>query len=95
LSDSDGDSLFDTDEVDVYETDPLNVDTDGDGLSDGDEVNSHNTNPLAVDTDGDGLSDGNEVATGTDPLQKEPTTSPTNVSFSLCLACFVVSILTL
>ena len=85
--DSDGDSLFDTDEVDVYGTGPLNADTDGDGLNDGDEVNTHNTDPLNVDSDGDGLSDGNEVATGTDPLQKEPTTSPTNVSFSLFTLC--------
>ena len=61
----------------MHGTDPLTADTDSDGLNDGDEVNTHNTYPLIVDSDGDGLSDGDEVATGTDPLQKEPTTSPT------------------
>jgi len=87
--DSDGDGLFDTDEVDVHGTDPFIADTDGDGLDDGDEVNTHNTYPLIVDSDGDGLSDGNEIANGTNPLQKEPTASPTSVSssfFMLCLA---------
>ncbi|MFC1612646.1 hypothetical protein ACFL29_02230 [Patescibacteria group bacterium] len=36
--DSDGDKLFDREEVDVYKTDPLNKDTDGDGFEDGSEV---------------------------------------------------------
>ena len=34
--DSDGDELFDREEVIVYQTDPLNPDTDGDGYLDGD-----------------------------------------------------------
>lgn len=38
--DSDGDSLFDYDEVRIYHTDPLNKDTDGDGYLDGEEVNN-------------------------------------------------------
>jgi len=54
-------------------------DTDGDGLSDSEEVDIHGTNPLVADTDGDGLNDGDEVEYGTNPLQKEPTTSPTKV----------------
>ncbi len=36
--DSDGDGLFDLEEVKVYKTDPLNPDTDGDGFLDGAEV---------------------------------------------------------
>jgi hypothetical protein len=36
--DTDGDGLFDREEVKVYKTNPLVVDTDGDGYSDGDEV---------------------------------------------------------
>ncbi|HLC63814.1 MAG TPA: hypothetical protein VJK25_00495 [Patescibacteria group bacterium] len=37
-ADSDGDELFDREEVMVYQSDPLNPDTDGDGYLDGDEV---------------------------------------------------------
>lgn len=36
--DTDGDGLFDYEEVNIYNTDPLNPDTDGDGYSDGEEV---------------------------------------------------------
>lgn len=36
--DTDGDGLFDKEEVDVYKTNPLNGDTDGDTFSDGSEV---------------------------------------------------------
>ena len=53
-------------------------DTDGDGLSDIYE-GLIGTNSSNVDTDGDGLNDGDEVENGTNPLQKEPTTSPTKV----------------
>lgn len=37
-TDTDGDGLFDREEVKVYKTDPLNKDTDGDTYSDGAEV---------------------------------------------------------
>ncbi|PJA47589.1 hypothetical protein CO172_00755 [Candidatus Uhrbacteria bacterium CG_4_9_14_3_um_filter_36_7] len=37
-ADTDGDGLFDREEVEVYKTDPLNPDTDGDGYLDGEEV---------------------------------------------------------
>ena len=70
--DTDGDGLFDDEEIDVYKTDPRNPDTDGDGLSDGDEVRKYKTDPLNPDTDGDGLSDGDEVRIyKTDPLKKD------------------------
>lgn len=36
--DSDGDGLYDWDELNVYGTDPYNVDTDGDTMTDGYEV---------------------------------------------------------
>jgi hypothetical protein len=36
--DTDGDSLSDKDEIEVWKTDPLNPDTDGDGFFDGMEV---------------------------------------------------------
>jgi len=67
--DSDGDTLTDCEEVDVYGTDPYNPDSDGDGLSDGDEVRVHYTHPLNPDSDSDALSDGDEVNIyGSEPL---------------------------
>jgi hypothetical protein len=70
--DSDGDGLFDSDEVSVYHTNPLDADTDDDGLTDGEEVNTYHTDPLDADTDDDLLSDGDEVHTyGTDPLDPD------------------------
>lgn len=36
--DTDGDGLSDRDEVEIYQTNPLEKDTDRDGVSDGDEV---------------------------------------------------------
>ncbi|MFA5317976.1 MAG: hypothetical protein WC323_00660 [Patescibacteria group bacterium] len=44
-SDTDGDGLFDREEIRVYKTDPINPDSDGDGYSDGAEVkNGYNPN---------------------------------------------------
>lgn len=44
-ADTDGDGLFDKEEVDTYETDPLDPDTDGDTFQDGAEVgNGYNPN---------------------------------------------------
>lgn len=42
--DTDGDNLYDYEEVKVYQTDPLNPDTDGDGYLDGEEL-LHGYNP--------------------------------------------------
>ncbi|OYT37602.1 MAG: hypothetical protein B6U89_07100 [Desulfurococcales archaeon ex4484_58] len=67
--DTDGDQLWDGDEVAKYGTNPLKRDTDGDGLSDLDEVTIYKTDPLKRDTDGDSLEDGTEVLSiGSNPL---------------------------
>ena len=49
--DTDGDGLYDGDEVNIYGTDPHLADTDGDGLND-DEEYDLGTDPLDPDTDG-------------------------------------------
>ena len=70
--DTDGDNLTNSNETDVYGTDPEDYDTDDDTISDGDEVLLFGTNPLLSDTDGDGLSDGVEInVNGTDPLDND------------------------
>ncbi len=70
--DSDGDNLSDTNETDVYGTDPNDIDTDDDTINDGTEVLVYGTNPLVADTDGDGLTDGVEInVNGTDPLDND------------------------
>ena len=70
--DSDGDNLSDTNETDVYGTDPNDIDTDDDTINDGAEVLVYGTNPLVADTDGDGLTDGVEInVNGTDPLDND------------------------
>jgi hypothetical protein len=72
--DSDGDGLYDEDEITVYLTDPNAFDSDGDGLGDGEEVYygtdplTANAAPAQVDSDGDGLYDLDETSVyGTDP----------------------------
>lgn len=47
--DSDGDGLSDSDEINIYKTDPYKADTDGDGIPDGVEV-AQGTNPLVPNT---------------------------------------------
>ncbi|MHA2424053.1 MAG: hypothetical protein ACXAEF_04650, partial [Candidatus Thorarchaeota archaeon] len=70
--DTDGDSLGDGDELNIYGTDPLNSDTDSDDLGDGAELTIHLTDPLNNDTDSDGLLDGPEINTYlTDPLSED------------------------
>ena len=56
-ADSDGDGLFDWDEIFRYGTDPNRSDTDGDGLSDSSEIFA-GSNPLDADENGDGVPDG-------------------------------------
>ncbi|MEQ1501165.1 MAG: MopE-related protein [Myxococcota bacterium] len=66
--DTDGDGLFDQDEIATHHTDPLDADTDDDTLSDGAEILVHHTDPLDRDTDDGTVPDGTELANGTDPL---------------------------
>jgi Concanavalin A-like lectin/glucanases superfamily/Bacterial TSP3 repeat len=61
-TDTDHDGLIDSDEINIWGTDPNNPDTDGDGLTDGAEVNQLGTSPTLTDTDGDGIPDNIEVA---------------------------------
>ncbi len=69
--DSDGDGVIDSDEINIYFTDPLVKDSDGDGLDDKYEIDN-GLNPNIADTDGDGLNDGDEVNTHhTDPKNRD------------------------
>lgn len=61
VRDSDKDGIRNSDEEDIYRTDPENPDTDGDRVSDYDEIFRYKTDPLKADTDGDGVSDGDEI----------------------------------
>ena len=66
-ADTDGDGLDDSDEINIYGTDPNLVDTDGDGLVDGaGGIVTIASYPAGVDTDGDGFVDG-EQDFGNDP----------------------------
>jgi hypothetical protein len=47
-ADTDGDGLYDDDEVNLYGTDPFNYDTDFDGVGDGEEI-YYGTSPLVSD----------------------------------------------
>jgi hypothetical protein len=71
-TDTDGDGVADSDEVDRYGTDLEIWDTDGDGLSDSDELFAAGTDPLVRDTDGDGVLDGSvESAASTEEVVEE------------------------
>lgn len=67
---SDGDQLWDGEEVTQHNTNPLNPDTDGDSLWDGEEI-ARGTDPSRPDSDTDTLIDGDEVQRGTDPLNPD------------------------
>ena len=70
--DSDGDGITDSNETDVYGTNPNNADTDGDGLSDYVEIFTTGTNATDADTDDDFLSDGVEInINNTDPFDND------------------------
>ncbi|WP_232688291.1 helix-turn-helix transcriptional regulator [Halobacterium zhouii] len=69
--DTDGDGLWDGQEVHSAGSSPLAKDTDGDGVRDAVEVN-YGTNASLDDTDGDGLSDDAEINKyATDPLDAD------------------------
>jgi Bacterial TSP3 repeat len=71
-TDTDGDGVADSDEVDLYGTDPEIWDTDGDELSDSDELFVAGTDPLVWDTDSDGVMDGGgETAASTELVVEE------------------------
>jgi hypothetical protein len=70
--DSDNDGITDSNETDVYGTDPNNPDTDYDGLSDFIELFITGTNATDADTDDDLLNDGQEVnVNNTDPFDND------------------------
>ena len=70
--DSDGDGITDSNETDVYGTNPDNPDTDSDGLSDYVEIFTIGTDPVDADTDNDFLNDGIEVnVNNTDPFDND------------------------
>jgi hypothetical protein len=85
ITDTDGDGLWDNDEINLYGTDPYLPDTDADGIEDLEELaywgdnwavdfdgdGIHNL--LDADSDGDGYSDGFEIAQGYDPA--DPTST--------------------
>lgn len=66
-TDTDRDNISDSDETDLYSTNPSKLDSDKDGVNDYDEIFLHNTDPLDQDSDDDGLLDGEEVAIGSNP----------------------------
>ncbi len=68
MSDSDGDGLLDTEEVNIHSTDPTKTDSDGDGISDWQEVNNSDAINSTLDSDGDGITDQQEILLyGTNP----------------------------
>jgi hypothetical protein len=78
--DTDGDTISDGDEVNVYGTNPLSPDTDGDLLDDALEIRGQRLglgldplvpNNINNDSDGDGLSDIDELRFGSDPLVQD------------------------
>jgi hypothetical protein len=60
--DSDGDSLSNSQEIELYHTDPFKKDTDGDTLPDNIEILQMGTNPTLPDSDFDTLPDNVEVS---------------------------------
>ncbi len=59
--DTDGDTLFDGDEINIFKTNPLSKDSDNDKLSDFAEIHKYGSDPNSEDTDGDDISDYDEV----------------------------------
>lgn len=75
FNDDDGDGLNNFEEINIYKTDPNNIDTDNDGYNDYEEVingyspiNSQKIKNENLDTDNDGLNDKWEIIIGSDIL---------------------------
>ncbi|GGM20697.1 hypothetical protein [Deinococcus aerophilus] len=62
--DTDGDTLGDNEESNLFLSDAADQDSDGDGLNDALEVNMYRTSPILDDTDGDQFKDGDEATSG-------------------------------
>ena len=70
--DSDNDGITDSNETNVYGTNPNNPDTDSDGLTDYEEIFTIGTDATDPDTDNDFLNDGIEVnVNNTDPFDND------------------------
>ena len=71
LADSDGDTLSDGDEINIYGSNPLLIDSDGDELDDAYEaqygLDPTDPTDAALDSDGDGTTNLEEFQRGTDP----------------------------
>ena len=90
--DTDGDGIFDDDEVNIYDTYPAVADSDGDGIDDGDELaiwgadwgedfdGDGLTNIIDLDSDADGFTDGYETSAGYDPA--DPASHPLSASIA-------------
>lgn len=89
--DSDGDTLSDVDEINIYGTDPYNADTDNDAIDDDSELNywgedwnldSDNDGTINIlddDSDNDGMTDAIEISQGTDP--RDSASFPTTIVY--------------
>ena len=75
-TDTDGDGVADSDELDLYGTDPETWDTDGDGLSDGNELFVSGTDPLQWEGNGDGIADGGVEAAASTELVADEGSAP-------------------
>ena len=77
LVDTDSDLLSDGEEINIYNTDPLDGDSDSDGVGDGAEILQFGTDPNDADSDDDGLDDLIESlpqgvgGTGTSPIDPD------------------------
>lgn len=76
--DTDGDGIMDSDEINLYGTNPNSVDSDGDGYSDLIEIDNGysptDNRPIKhnkLDSDNDGLWDDWEIALGTNPTNSD------------------------
>ena len=74
--DTDGDGIWDKDEIFTYQTNPKSTDSDGDTIDDYQEVFVYHTNPNSSDSDGDTIGDAQEIQNGDDPTTPPLVISP-------------------